>query len=325
MEIRRLLVRSLRRPVLTLAIASLLTAAFLGWQIRRPPRFPVHAELLIRENALSSDRQSLSRADMRSFVENVAFTSAHLQRIIDRHHLYRQAVVRSPVLALLEMRKDIEVEILQDYFAEYRLDNSAQRSVRIVVTFTGDDPLEASAVAQDLGELVAQAELGRHADRARRNARLARVAAERIRQDVKEAADSLALLEMHLAANTDRELSQASEQLKRALLQARMDQLEARRSEAEQQETLFDLTAESEARQAGTRVHLAPLQTDLGIEQDASRWLKRRAATSGLLGIGLALVLVGAFNPRLYDADDVRRAGGWSLGALRKAPRRGDG
>jgi hypothetical protein len=306
-----------------MAIAALLTAGFLGWQLRRPPRFPVHAELLIRENALSSDRQSLSRADMRSFVENVAFTSAHLEQIIDRHHLYRQAVARSSVLALLEMRKDIEVEILQDYFAEYRLDNSAQRSVRIVITFTGDDPLEASAVTQDLGELVAQAELGRHADRARRNARLARMAAERIREDVKETAESLAIL--HLALGTDPELPLASDQLKRSLLQARMDRLEARRSEAEQQETLFDLTAESEAKQAGTRVHVAPLQTDIGIEQDASRWLKSRAAYSGLLGMGLALVLVGAFNPRLYDADDVRRAGGSSLGALPNESRRGNG
>jgi hypothetical protein len=320
MEIVRLLRRSLRRPALTLALALLVAASLLGLQLRRPPRFAVRAELLMRENALSPDRQSLSRADMRSFVENVAFTSGRMQEIIDRHGLYRQAVARNPVLALQEMRKDIEVEILQDYFAEYRLENSSQRSARIVITFSGDDPAQAMAVAYDLGQLVAQAELGRHADRAKRNARLAHAAAERIREDLKEASDDLAVLETHLALLEDPEDLQAPDRLKRVLLQARVVQLEARRSEAEQQETLFDLTADSEEKHAGTRVHVAALQTELGSEHNETRWLKRRATYSGLAGIGLALLLVGAFNPRLYDSDDVRRAGGSTLGTLPRLP-----
>lgn len=315
MEIARLMRRSLRRPALTLAFALLMATVLLGWQLRRPPRFAVRAELFMRENALSSEKRSLSRADMRSFIENAAFTSNHLQKIIERHALYRTAVARSLVLALLEMRKDIEVEILQDTFAEYRLENSAQRSARIVITFHGDDPAQAMAVAHDLGQLVADAELGRHADRARRNARLAHAAAERIREDLKETSDDLAMLEARLSLR-DRERAPASDQLKRMLLQARMVQLVARRSEAEQQETLFDLTAESEARQAGTRVHVAAPQTDVGTEHNEMRWLKRRMATSGLAGTVLALLLVGAFNPRLYDGDDVRRAGGATLGTL---------
>ncbi len=315
MESARLVRRSLRRPALTLAVALLMASMLLGWQLRRPPRFAMRAELVLRENALSSDRQSSSRAHMRSFIENAAFTSGRLLRIIDRHGLYRREVARSPVLALQEMRRDIEIEILQDYFAEYRLETSAQRSARIVITFTGDHPSEAMSVARELGELVAQAHLGRQADRAQRNARLAHGAAERIREDLKEASDELAVLETGLLLD-DRRNPSAADQLKRVLLHARLVHLEARRSEAEQQETLFELTAASEARQAGTIVHLAALQTDVGFEHNELRWLSRRMATSGLAGAVLALFLVGAFNPRLYDADDVRRAGGAVLGKL---------
>lgn len=314
-EIARLLRRSLRRPALTLSFALLMASALLGWQLRRPPRLAVRAELLVRENALSSERQSLSRADLRSFVENAAFTSGHLQRIIDRHGLYRRALTRSPVLALQQMRKDIEVEVLQDTFAEYRPENSGQRSARIVITFFGDDPVLAMAVAHDLGQLVVEAELTRHADRAKRKARLAHAAAERVREDLKETTDDLAVLDAHWSLGGGEDVP-ASDLLKRVLLQARMVQLQARRSEAEQQETLLDLAAESEAKRAGTRVHVAALQTDVGAEHDETRWLRRRMMASGLAGTVLALLLVGAFNPRLYDGDDVRRAGSESLGTL---------
>lgn len=314
-EIARLLRRASRRPALTLAFALLMASALLGWQLRRPPRLAVRADLLVRENALSSERQSLSRADLRSFVENAAFTSGRLQRIIDRHGLYRQALARSPVLALQQMRKDIEVEVMQDTFAEYRLESSTRRSARIVVTFYGDDPLQAMSVAHDLGQLVVDAELSLHADRAKRKARLARAAAERVREDLKETANELAVLEAQLSLG-GREDVPASDQLRRMLLQARVVQLQARRSEAEQQETLFELAAESEAKQAGTRVHVAALQTDVGTEHDETRWLKRRVVASGLAGTVLAILLVGAFNPRLYDGDDVKRAGGDSLGTL---------
>lgn len=313
-EIARLLRRSSRRPALTLAFALLMASALLAWQLRRPPRLAVRAELLVRENALSSERQSLSRADLRSFVENAAFTSGHLQRVIDRHGLYRQALTRSPVLALQQMRKDIEVEVMQDTFAEYRLENSARRSARIVITFYGDDPVQAMSVAHDLGQLVVDAELSLHADRAKRKARLARAAAERVREDLKETTDELTVLEAHLSLGSREDVP--ADQLRRMLLQARVVQLQARRSEAEQQETLFELAAESEAKQAGTRVHVAALQTDVGAEHDEARWLKRRVIASGLAGTVLALLLVGAFNPRLYDGDDVKRAGGDSLGTL---------
>src|SRR5271157_2568405 len=121
-EALRLLRRAVRRPLLTLAVALLAAAVLFGLQLRRPPVFGARAELLLRENALSSDRTLLSRADLRSFVENVAFSSSRLQEVMDRHGLFRAAGARSPVLALAEMRKSIEVEILQDYFAEDRLE-----------------------------------------------------------------------------------------------------------------------------------------------------------------------------------------------------------
>jgi hypothetical protein len=304
-EVWRLLRRAGRRPLLTLAFALLATALLLALQLRRPPTFAARAELLMRENALATSRQRVSRADLRSFIENVAFTSARLQEVMDLHGLFVGEAKRSPVLALTEMRKSIEVEILQDYFAEYRLERTPLRSVRIAITFTGDDPDQAMLVARDLGRLVTRAEMGRHAERAMREARLA---------DAAVAQNQLAALEANLVA-APKNVAPA-DRMRVVFLRAALVQLERRRSEIGQQKSALDLAVAAEAKQAGTRVHLAGLEAANGGVRDDRQWLRRKLTLAGAAGLALSLLLVGAFNPRIYDRDDIRRAGALAVGTL---------
>ncbi|HEX7598495.1 MAG TPA: hypothetical protein VF518_09785 [Polyangia bacterium] len=324
-EVFRLVRRAGRRPLLTLAVALLASAILLGLQMRRPPMFSARAELLMRENALASARQKLSRDDLRSFVENVAFTSAHLGEIMDRHGLFVAETKRSPVLALAEMRKRIEVEILQDYFAEYRLERSALRSVRIAVTFTADTPEQAMLVAGDLGRLVARAKLGQHAERAQHEARLAEAAVNQALAEVEQTRSQLVALEASLAAAPVSAAPAApADRVKAVFLRASLTQLERRLSELQQQQTAVDLAAASEEKQAGTRVHLAGLDAPgIGVRDDG-KWLWRKASISVVAGLALALLLVGAFDPRLYDSDDIRRAGSLAMGTLHRIPEQAD-
>ena len=324
-EVLRVLRRAGRRPLLTLAVALLASAILLGLQLRRPPTFSARAELLMRENALASARQKLSRDDLRSFVENVAFTSAHLGEIMDRHGLFVTEAKRSPVLGLAEMRKKIEVEILQDYFADYRLERSPLRSVRIAVTFTADTPEQAMLVAGDLGRLVARAKLGQHAERAQHEARLAEAAVNQVLAEVEQTRSQLVALEASLAAAPVSAAPAApADRVKAVFLRASLTQLERRLSELQQQQTAVDLAAAAEEKQAGTRVHLAGLDAPgIGVRDDG-KWLWRKASISVVAGLALALLLVGAFNPRLYDADDIRRAGGLAMGTLHRIPERAD-
>jgi hypothetical protein len=313
-EVWRLLRRAGRRPLLTLAFALLATALLLALQLRRPPTFAARAELLMRENALATSRQRVSRADLRSFIENVAFTSARLQEVMDLHGLFVGEAKRSPVLALTEMRKSIEVEILQDYFAEYRLERTPLRSVRIAITFTGDDPDQAMLVARDLGRLVTRAEMGRHAERAMREARLADAAVAHLQTDIEQAQNQLAALEANLVA-APKNVAPA-DRMRVVFLRAALVQLERRRSEIGQQKSALDLAVAAEAKQAGTRVHLAGLEAANGGVRDDRQWLRRKLTLAGAAGLALSLLLVGAFNPRIYDRDDIRRAGALAVGTL---------
>jgi hypothetical protein len=310
----RLLRRAGRRPLLTLAWALLAAALLLALQLRRPPAFVARAELVLRENALSTDRNRISRADLRSFVENVALTSTSLMDVMDRHGLFLAETANSPVLALAEMRKSIDVDIAQDYFAEDRLERTPSRSARIVITFSAEEPEQAMVVVRDLGLLVARAELGRHTERARQQAVLADAAVTEANRQVTASQAELAAMQATLVGTTAKISS--AQRVKMAFLRAWLTQLERRHGELEQEHARLELVAAAEEKQAGTRVHLASLQSESDEPHDATKWLRRKAAIAGAGGLALALLLVGAFNPRLYDADDIRRAGGLALGYL---------
>jgi hypothetical protein len=310
----RLLRRAGRRPLMTLAVALWAAALLFALQLRRPPAFAARAELLLQENALSSNRTRISRADLRSLVENVALTSTRLMEVMDRHGLFPAELARSPVLALAEMRKSIDVEILQDYFAEDRLERSPLRSARIAISFSAEEPEQAMAVVRDLGLMVARAELGRHAERARRQAQSAGTASARARDESSRTQAELAAMESALAMAPEK-ISPA-QRVKVAFLRAWLDRLERRRGELEREHARLDLVAAAEDKQNGTRIHLASLQADSEGPHNDGQWLQRKATIAGALGLVLALFLVGALDPRLYDADDVRRAGSLSLGTL---------
>jgi hypothetical protein len=320
LETLRLVRRAGRRPLLTFALALLAGAVLFGLELRRPPIFSARAELILRESALSRDRTVFSRADLRSFVEDVAFTSSALQDVMDRHALFRAEAARSLVLAQSEMRKSIQVDILQDYLAEDRQESAPSRSARIVITFAGDDPDQAMAVVRDLGLLVARAELGRHAERARQQAASANAAAAEARAAANRTQGELAAMEA-AAAQSPAKISSA-QRMKIAFSRAWLAKLEGRRSQLEREHVRLDLTAAAEEKQAGTRVHLASLQAENARPHSELGWLRNKAAIAGAAGLTLALLLVGAFDPRLYNADDVRRAGSLSLGSLRAPHKR---
>jgi hypothetical protein len=313
-ETLHLLRRACRRPLLTLALALLAASLLFALQLRRPPAFSARAELLLRENSLLTDRSRVSRADLRSFVENVALTSSSLMEVMDRHGLFPAETARSPVLALAEMRKSIEVDVAQDYFAEARLERTPSRSARIAITFRADEPELAMVVVRDLGLLVTRAELGRHAERARQRARFAGAAA--IEARVEAASTQAEMVAMEIASRAAPAKISATQQVRVVFLRAWLTQLERRRGKLEQEQARLDLAAAAEETQAGTRVHLASLQSESEEPQNNGMWLQRKAAIAGAAGLALAMLLVGAFDPRLYDADDVRRAGGLSLGYL---------
>ncbi len=312
-EWTRLARRATRRPVVTLLLAILLGALILYIELRRPPLQAIRAEVLITESSMTFERRTISRGDLRAFVEGVALSSQRLLPIMKRYGLLVDEMNRGPSLALAEMRKAIEVEIFQDYFAEDRYPNGPVRSARVAITFR-DPSLEiATAVVREFGALVARAELARHGDNARQRLVVARARAEGADRDLQTARQEVAALE---TTDPEKELS-ADKVVRLRRWRALLVDAERRSHETELEATAAHLAWAAEEKKAGTRVHVAGVQASQFDRSSTENRLARKTALAALAGLGLSLLLVGAYDPRLYDLDDVRRAGWEPLGHLR--------
>lgn len=312
-EWARLARRAAHRPAMSLALALLLGALILHLELRRPSLAAMRAELLVTESSMTFDRRRVSRGDLRAFVEGVALSSRGLVPIMKRYGMWLDELERGPSLAMAEMRKAIEVEIFNDYFAEDRYMNAPARSARIAITFRHPSADVAASVARELGELVARAELARHGESAHNRLVMAQAQAAGANRDLQRARQEIATLE---AAGSEDQLP--SDQLVR-LRRWRALRVDAQRrvGETEAEATTAQLAWAAEEKKAGTRVHLASVVATEFTRPDGEERLLRKSVLAGLLGLSLALLVVGACDPRLYDLDDIRRAGWQPLGHLR--------
>jgi hypothetical protein len=230
-----------------------------------------------------------------------------------RYGLWLDELERGPSLALAEMRKAMEVEIFNDYFAEDRYQNTPARSARIAITFRHPSPEVAASVARELGELVARAELARRSDSARNRLLTAQAQFAGARSDLQLARQEISTLE---AGGPYDQLS-ADQLVRLRSWRALGADAERRVGETEAEATAAQLAWAAEEKKAGTRVHLAGIQATEFTAPGGDNRAVRKSVLAGLLGLGLSLLVVGACDPRLYEVDDIRRAGWRPLGHLR--------
>jgi hypothetical protein len=88
--------------------------------------------------------------------------------------------------------------------------------------------------------------------------------------------------------------------------------------ETEAEATAAQLAWAAEEKKAGTRVHVASVEATEFTRPEGQGRLLRKSVLAALMGLGLSLLVVGALDPRLYDLDDIRRAGWRPLGHLRE-------
>jgi hypothetical protein len=158
--------------VLTLLLASACIATLIAVRDYYRPR------LVLRVIEADRDPHSMPRPkrQLRAYVSEGIFTSQLLLDVIRRHDLYPDLMQESPPAAVAEFRKDIAVDVYQNYFVEDRSPGDPPRSVRVAVSYRSTDGDLAQAVTRDLGSLIVQRELAMRrllADSAARNAQLA--------------------------------------------------------------------------------------------------------------------------------------------------------
>lgn len=310
-EVQRIRRRTRVRPIPVILLALLITGGLTYKVAMKRQMYNSEVVLAMREGSLldANKATGLPMEELKEFVQSVLMPDAQLSELIEKHDLNRLRKKMGMPWAITELRESIEIEIWRNSFIYYDPDNSnREASARIGLTVSDDDPDRAFLIAHDLAEIVI------HEVREQR-LKLAKKAA----QDIAAYRDALTEQMSDIERERSERIiaqSKAKEEGKVGVSQAiqmRLIELDQRQKEAEK--GLSAIAASPEA--LADRIAEAGL--DLVIEIVSER-RPARPESKGLLivmvgvvvGVGSLLgaaLVLGAFDSRVHDTDDIARLG----------------
>ena len=304
-ELQRIRRRFRARPLPVLALAALLTGAITYKLATR--KLPVEAEvvLALTEGSLSAKHNGLRVDELREYVASVWMPNAKLGKLIEQHRLARIRAGFGLDAAVAELRENIEVQVWKNTFAYYDEDaERAEHSARIGISYRDVDPDRAFDVAHDMAQIVIDTfyeqrqaladDLAKHLD-ARVNGlqkQLDKLAGER-------AAKQLALSNAQPGADQVLRLELAEIDGEEKKAEAELSTI------ATSQDVMSDEIAKS-----GLELSLEIVDEHHPEPQATHAFLIVMIVV--IVGVGSLLgsaLLVGAFDSRIHDIDDVERLG----------------
>lgn len=314
-EVKRLLSRAKRRWFLVLLVTSALAGLLVVRELRKQRFYESTIVLTATEGEQSEDAVAHTTIRLQDHVYHAVFTDKVLTELMVKYEFRPDLQKSNPRFALEQFRDLIDVEIYKNEFTLPRFPESPPRSARIGISARYPDPDIALALTRDLGDLVIQ----RDADirRERFEAHL-RVANDMVSLTSQEVDRLVSEVEYALAAEEtipDRrgEFKVKADSAARALVAA-----QARLTEAEgtKQKLQRSKNADSQS------LELSYDRADWGAPErrENRTWLLIRTILFGFFGLlPIVALTVGAFDPRVYDENDVSRLGLKSLGRVRAA------
>jgi capsular polysaccharide biosynthesis protein len=265
--------------------------------------------LALAEGAMASRYNGIPVDQLRQYVTSVLLPDNKLIELIEKRDLYRLRHKQGPQYAVEELRSALTVNIWKNSFIFFDSDDQgSRRSARIGLTVADSDPDRAFDIAHDLASIVIETSAkqrqrlaneisGQVAQlRTSLNSRLAELGAERSRQE--------ALVAQALAAGNP---DQAS------IFRLQLVALDQQQKSLEERLRLIAASNDDIASQIAS----AGLDISLSIVEE---YRPPRPARSPLVFVIIASVIgagaliasalvLGAFDSRVHDSDDVTRLG----------------
>ncbi len=303
-ELQRIKRRTIVRPIPVLVLAALLTSVIM-YKIATKKRI-VEAEIVLAlsEGNLAPDHRDLGIPvdHLRDYVGTDLLPRTKIEGIIERRDLFRLRKKLGMDFAVEELRSNMEIAVWHNSFLEY---DQGARSARIGITYGDVDPDLALEVARDLAQTVVES------------------AAERRREQAAAMMRQLDAIHEHLARQLeDVRHQQASKQLERDRAVAKGQRRIAEALDLELnalQREAGQLDAEIEAVVKSSDVGIAANGLDISlniVEEHRPERPESHAFIIILIGVVVGLcsligsaLLVGAFDSRVHDTDDVARLG----------------
>jgi hypothetical protein len=310
-EVQRIRRRTIVRPIPAILLAGLLTFAITYKIANKKQMFFSEVVLAMREGSMMNQNKAtgLPVEELKELVQSVLLPDERLAELIEKHNLHRLRSSFGMKWAIAELRESIEIESWRNSFIYYDPDNSnREATARIGITYTDDDPERAYLVAHDLALLVIQ---GVREQRVK----LAKKAANEIAAYKIALTDRMTELERE---RTERMIAQAKAKEEGKVGVAQVHQLrliEVDQVQKDIEKTLSSINTSQEA--------LADRIAEAGLDLIVEIVSERRpippesrgmmiAMIAVVIGVGSILgaaLVLGAFDSRVHDTDDIARLG----------------
>lgn len=310
-ELRRLWQRAWRRPLWCVLLTGLFVTVTAGLAWRKAPHARAQIALRVTEAGKDAARTPMSVADLRGRVTNVGLTSQRLADVIKAQKLSGFGGPRFDMTdAIADLRADLGVEVVRNESIALLPEDERPHSAHIILTYRALDPQQALGVVRALAEALVGAESTRRSEESRMAAEQAGVAAAAAERELAKLRADLILAE----TRTDPEAVVQAARLRDLMISVskRLRTLQEARAALDVRYDLQEASHEVEYSILSARIPDRPLGR-------VPRTLIAALITA-LIGLPIAALLVGAFDPRMYTAEDFSRLGLTVLGHVPGAP-----
>jgi hypothetical protein len=308
-ELQRLKRRAQARWPLVVAIGLALTAAVVWKVAKKPAMYRARLVLAITEGEVAAaTRDSTPLHELRDYIDNILLTNDELYDMIDERELYvdERALFGDDVV-LDEVRDAIGITVWRNFF-QYSYSYDERRTARVAISFSDSDPDFAYEMARAITYLVIARESEHRVDVARELEEASRSVLETMRGRVIDARAAQGEAAAALAAAEARD-----DQGQIALQRLRANEAGVTVIRAEEAFFSVQQTTTSEALQAQAIAAGLALELDVVDERKPARHERSPLVLVGLALVALCIflplagVVIGAFDSRVHDLDDVGR------------------
>jgi hypothetical protein len=308
-EMQRIRRRTLVRPIPVLVLAALVTAGITRNVANKPIMVEAEVVIALTEGAMASQSTGMPVDQLRGYVTQVLMPDKRLLEVVEKYHLFPLRKTAGPEYALESFHDMFAVQIWKNSFAYYDdEDANAARSARIGISVRDTDPDRALDVAHDLAAVVietAAAVRQKRADAVTGQVAMLRAAVD---DELDKLAIQIASKQAAITQARDRGDPDLAGRLGIDLAALQQDQ---RRREAQ----LHRIAASSDSLAAD--IVAAGLDMSLAVVDEirperpthSGMVLMMVAAVIGTFSLVGAALVLGAFDSRVHEADDVIRLG----------------
>lgn len=154
-ELQRIARRTRIRPIPVILLAALVTVGITRKIATKPMVYEAEVVIALTEGSLASQKTGMPVDQLRAYVTGVLLPDKRLLQLVEKYDLFKLRKKQGSEYALENMHDMFSVAIWKNSFAYYDdEDDNARRSARIGISVRDSDPDRALDIAHDLAAVV---------------------------------------------------------------------------------------------------------------------------------------------------------------------------